>query len=314
MPGKQSLLQGQIDPVLTELAQGYQNSPFAFIADKIFPIVRSEKGHGKFPNMSREHFKLYDTTRARLAPTNLHNPNPINDFTSFSCSERDFGYPIDYNEQDGSVIDYEKHATMVVADTLRLSREQRVAAVVQDATKYTSDNTSTPTNKWNNTSTSDPVADIRTAIAKVRQNTGIPATGMHIAMGESTFFSLENHPLVLARIKTTDTKVVTPEVIAQIFRVQGVHVGSAVYDTDAGVITDVWGDNCIVYVSLPGNDGSIYRPGFGYIPVKPGFEKGPIIDRYPREGNKVDVVRGTVIDDVLFHGQVAGYLIENVNS
>jgi len=310
--GKREKLQGQIDPVLTELAQGTENSPFSFIASQIFPIVRSVLGHGKFPKMTREHFKLYDTKRARLAPTNLHSPNPIDGFVTFSCQERDFGYPIDYQETDGEVIDYEKHATFTVKHTLDITREKEIADALQTTGNYTSGNTASPSNKWSNISTSDPVADIRLAISTVRTNTGIPVTGMCMAMGEVAFMSLEKHPLILALLKTTDTKVVTPELIAAIFRLQAVYVGSTVYDTDAGTITDVWGDNAIVYVRMPNT--SLYTPGFGYITVKPGYEKGPIIDRYPREGNKVDVVRGTVIDDVLFHGQHAGYLISDVNA
>lgn len=312
--GKIEKLQGQIDPVLTEYAQGYQNPLESFIASQIFPIVRSDEGHGKIPKMTREHFKLYDTNRAPLAPTNLHNGNPIEGFVEFSCSERDFGYPIDQKQKkESTAVDLEKHATMVVTDTLRLGREKRVADLVQNASLYTSGNTASPANKWNNTATSDPIADIRTAIAKVRSNTGVSARGMAIAMGESALNSLENHPLILERLRITDTKVVTPELIAAIFRVQAVYVGSSVYDTDADAITDVWGDNVVVYVKMA-SAASLYRPGFGYIPAKPETLTGPIVDRYWREGNKVEVIRGTIDDTVLFHGQHAGYLIENVNA
>ena len=62
-------LRGQLDPVLTNLALGYKQADF--IAEKIFPVVFTEKEGVRVPVFGKGSFVEYQTERAVGAASNV---------------------------------------------------------------------------------------------------------------------------------------------------------------------------------------------------------------------------------------------------
>lgn len=58
-----------VDPVLTSIARGYKNA--AFIGERIFPIVQTDKEGVTVPTFGKSAFVEYDTERAVGADSNV---------------------------------------------------------------------------------------------------------------------------------------------------------------------------------------------------------------------------------------------------
>lgn len=303
-----------INPVWTNLAQGLQNT--SYIAASIFPImsVAEEDRSGKIPLVSDENFEPSKSKRAPHGRTPIINGNPIEGFATYNAQLDVLAYGIDITERKGKVVDLYKHGTMVVAQKVLLNRELRTASLVRNASAYTSSNTSTPTNKWSNISTSDPIADLETAFGTIETNVGDAA--LKIAMGGKAWRSFKKHPAVLGYLSTTQTKVVTPKLAAEMLEVDEIIIGRSVYkDPITGVRTDIWGDDVIIFGAAPPvGQRTLYTSNFGWTPAVSGYDKGPAIDTFQSEDKLVEYVRAWTWEDSLFHGQKMGYLLRDVNA
>lgn len=58
-----------VDPVLTSIARGYKNA--AFIGERIFPVVLTDKEGVRVPTFGKTAFVEYDTERAVGADSNV---------------------------------------------------------------------------------------------------------------------------------------------------------------------------------------------------------------------------------------------------
>lgn len=309
---KSSLI--SIDPVWTRYAQGLQNT--GYIANKIFPIIsvaESDKS-GKIPLVSGEHLESSQMKRAPHGRTPVVNGNPITGYATYAAELNVLSYGIDITERKGKVLDMYKHGTFVVSEKVLLERERRTADLVRNNALYTDGNTSTPTNKWNNTSTSDPLADFETAFGVIETNVG--SVGLKVAMGGKAWRSFKNHPLVKEMIKYSQVGVVTPQLAAQLLEVDEIIVGKSVYkDPNGSTRTDIWSDDVIIFGTAPApGQRTLYTAAFGWTPAIEGFDAGPAVDRYTSEDKLVEYVRAWTWEDSLFHGSKLGYLLRDVNS
>lgn len=58
-----------VDPVLTSIARGYKNA--AFIGERIFPVVLTDKEGVRVPTFGKTAFVEYDTERAVGTDSNV---------------------------------------------------------------------------------------------------------------------------------------------------------------------------------------------------------------------------------------------------
>lgn len=298
-----------VDPVLTNIARGFTNS--AHIATKLFPVVSVNKEGGKIPQFTKEAFKIYNTERAIRAKSNRISPEN-RDEIDFVLTEHDLEYPMDYREQEEDILPLRLHATNVVTDGISLRLEKLAADIVQNLSTYPTGNkvTLAAADQFTNTS-SDPFVVFDTAKEAVRAK--IAQRPNVCILGASAYNALKNHPGVLDRIKYTQTAVMTPGLLKTLLDFDELYVGDSVYATDAGVFTDIWGDNVIIaYVPKANPDipRSFYEPAFGYTLRK---KNNPVVDSYT-EGGKVEIIRNTDLFVPKVVGPDAGYLINNTNA
>lgn len=298
-----------VDPVLTNIARGYNNA--ALIGTKLFPIVSVDKEAGKIPQFSKEAFKIYNTERAIRAKSNRISPEGRTTI-DFVLEEHDLEYPMDYREIEEDVTPLKIYATHVVTDGVSLRLEKLIADIAQNLSTYPSGNkvTLAAGDKFTNTS-SNPFTVFDAAKEAVRGK--IAKRPNVCVLGALSYNALKNHPAIVDRIKYTQHAIITPDLLRNLLDFDELYVGDAVSASDTGTFADIWSDNVVLaYVPKAQTDlpRSYFEPAFAYTLRK---KSNPLVDVY-EEAGKVQIVRNTDIFIPKVVGSEAGYLINDTNS
>lgn len=297
-----------VDPVLTTLAVGYTNAQL--VADQLMPFVMVEKEGGKIPLFGKEHFKLYNTERALRAKSNRVSPEDIGS-VDVALDEHDLEYPIDYREDAESAFPLQARATAIVTEGIRLRHERMVADLVQNPANYpVGHKIALSGASCFSDAASDPEGVISDAKAAVRAK--IVKEPNTMVIGYDSWRLLKKHPQLKAILSDTRPRLVQLADLREIFEIENIVVGRAVQASDAGVVSDIWGDNCVLgYVpGAGGSQRSPYEPSFGYTLRKRGQ---PVVDTRTEDG-KVELIRNTDIFRPFLLGADAGYLISNTRA
>ena len=298
----------RINAYLSEVARGYRNN--AFVADVLFPTIYSEKEKIDIFQFNKEAFNIYDTERAIRANSNVISPQGFKKHTT-TLTEHDLSYPIDYREeQEAEKVKLQLHATNVVTNGLQLEHEKACADLVQDPNNYSSDNkrilSGTSCFNW---STSDPqgiIDDAKDAVSsKIAQD---PNT---MVIGQDAWRLLKRHPKLKDLISDNTNKLVTLNLLKEIFEIENIVIGKSIFADKNGNFVRIWKDNIVLaYVPNLGASRTEYDPSFAYTVRK---KDALNIDEYTKEGNKVKYIRATDIYTPFLVGAEAGYLISGVN-
>jgi len=298
-----------VDPVLTSLATGYTNEQF--VGDQLMPFVLVDKEGGKIPLFGKEHFKVYSTERALRAKSNRINPEDIGS-VDVAMDEHDLEYPIDYREDAESAFPLQARATNTVVEGIRLRHEVMVADMVQNPANYAVGNKIALSGASRFTdATSDPEGVVSDAKAAVRAK--IVKEPNTMVIGYATWRVLKRHPQLKAILSDTRSRLVQLADLREIFEIENIVIGKAVKASDAGITTDIWGDNIVLsYVPTvkSAGDRSQYEPSFGYTLRKRG---NPVVDTRTEDG-KIELIRNTDIFRPFLLGADAGYLISDTNA
>ena len=132
-----------------------------------------------------------------------------------------------------------------------------------------------------------------------------------MVIGYATWRVLKRHPKLKAILSDTRSRLVQLADLREIFEIENIVIGRAVKANDAGVTTDIWGDNMVLaYVPKASGDRSPYEPSFGYTLRKKG---NPVVDTRTEDG-KIELIRNTDIFRPFLLGADAGYLISDTNA
>lgn len=252
-----------LDPILTEVVQGYQHPER--VGFELFPRVIVRQRGGRVIKFGRESFKLYNTRRAPGAATKR---------LQFGYEGERFGLVQDALEgqvprehmRDAAQVpgfDLGREAVREVMDIISLSTEVEQANLATDASNYSSSHSETlsGTDQWSSDE-SDPSIAIADGKETVRS-----AVGMYpnvIVLGAQVFAKLQHNPKILERFKYTSRESVTTEMLAQLWDVRKVAVGKAVYmDEGDNTMKDVWGRDAVMG-HVPEQVGSRRTPSYGY--------------------------------------------------
>jgi hypothetical protein len=297
-----------IDPILSEVAQGHKNADMVGMA--LFPHVPVGQRGGKIVTFGKEAFRLYNTGRTPGSNTKRVQFGHAGAPFALEQHALEGLVPVEDMEEAAAVpgIDLGSGAVSDVQDIIALRLEYAQAQLATNAANYAASNkvTLSGTSQWSDFSgTSDPVKDIETAKEAVRgQIAKRPNT---VIMGAAVMAYLKQHPKIVDRIKYTGRDVATTDLLASLFGVKQVLVGDAVYESDAGVMTDVWGKFVVVAYTETGGIASKGRPTYGYTYRLRGF---PIVEQaYPDRGAKSWIYPVTDEVSPVIAGAAGGYLI-----
>lgn len=258
MASRLETLRGEVNPILTKLAKGY-NAPPNFIAKMVAPVVETLTESGTLYTFGKEGFYLYNTQRAMRA-----NAKKI-DFAiskdTFVTAEHALESSLDYAELDAAakigaqqILKLKQRAMGIVRKALDIELEKAVADVLFSTSYFAAGNYTTlsGTDQWSHAS-SDPLAQFITAKKAARADMGVePNT---LVLGYDAYYALANHADIKAMVSYNKDKPVVLEAadLAALLKFEKVYVGKAVYSTDAGVFTNIWGDSAaLIYLPGPG--------------------------------------------------------------
>jgi len=297
-----------IDPVLSEIAQGYRNAAMAGMA--LFPAVPVMQRGGKIIAFSAEDFRLYSTARAPGATTKRVQFGYSSSSYALEQHALEAVAPWELQQEAATVAKVQLAAVAVrkAQNIIALRLEKAQADLATTAGSYAAGNKTTlaGVNQWSDyTGTSAPSKDIETAKEAIRAAIGIyPNTAV---ISASVFGKLRQHPAIVDRIKYTGRDVVTTDLLAALWGLEKVVVGGAVYSDASGVMTDVWGKFVVVAYTQTGSVADLGEPTYGYtyrLDGAPYVEQG-----YQDRAAKSDIY--PITDEVapVLTAATSGYLI-----
>jgi hypothetical protein len=300
-----------VDPVLSSIAQGYQNSEM--VASALFPQVPVNLRGGNIITFGKEDFMLYASQRAPGQDTKRIQMG----YTGSTYALLDYSLegtvPVEVLQEgsNGPGIDHAAMAVRKVSSIMSLRLEKQAADIARTAASYAAANktTLTSTAQWSDfTGVSQPIQNIETAKEAVRSATGKrPNT---VVMGAAVMAKLRQHPIVVDRMKYTGRDVATAEILAALFGVARVIVGDAIYANDAGTtFTDVWGKDVVVAFTDLASVADMGCPSYGYTYTLQGY---PLAEEsYYDRNAKSWIFPVTRAEAPVLASAAAGYLITN---
>jgi hypothetical protein len=299
-----------VDPVLSTVAQGYQNAEM--VSRNLFPVVPVGQRGGRVLTFGKEDFRLYNTLRAPGSATKriqfgyLGNPYSLEDHSLEGV------VPIETEQEAQAVpgIDLGSGAVKKIQNIIQLRAEYAASVLARNTANFAGGNnvTLSGTSQFSDYTNSDPSVAIETGKEAIRASTGKrPNT---IVMGPKVMAQLRYHTKLLDRIKYTGRDSVTEDLLAMLWGVKKVYVGDAIYYDDvAGGFVDVWGKDIVMAYTETGSLADNGAPTFGYTYRLSGY---PIVEMPYQDRNAKSWVYP--VDDALMPvvaSNVAGYLIKN---
>lgn len=299
---------GHIDQYLTNYSRKLTNT--RFVAEMCATVVPVGKDTDKVATYGNEHLRRVSSLRAPGSP-----PNDV-DYTTSSIDYilnehalRDLVTDEEVENADSPLTPREDAAANVQERVL-IEREKEMADHLFSTAIWSQNTTLSGTSQWSDFANSDPFKDVRTGQNSVLKNSlRVPNT---MVMGYEVLKSLIDHPDVLDRIKYTSAASVTPEILARLFDVERVLVGSAVENTAKEGATDslayIWGKDVWIGFVAP-------RPSLRVVTAST-LVRGrsfPQVRRYrhPDDGARAEYVEYADKWDIIEVLDGGGYLIKS---
>lgn len=303
-----------INPVLTNIAQGYQNNEF--VGSLLFPQVSVGTRAGNIITFGKEDFMEYSgLARAPGSATKRVQFGYAGSAFALVDYSLEGALPIEVLQEGlandkGFSIDGASMAIRKTQDIMALRLEIAQANAATTLSNYGTDNriTLSGTSQWSDFgTTSDPIKVVEDAKDAIRAKTGKRPNVMVI--GAAVLKALRQHPKIIDRVKYTGRDVPTLDLLANLFGVARVAVGEAIKASDAGVFSDVWGKHAVLAYTELSPLASMGTPTFGYTYNLGGY---PVAEEpYYDRNTKTWYFPVTRAEAPVIAGADAGYFIQN---
>lgn len=296
-----------IDPILSNIALGFRHPEH--VGQFLFPVVPVTVAGGKIIEFDKSGFRLYNTARApgtkakRIQFGHQGKPYAVENHALDAIVPRE--HQRDANNVPG--IDLATRAVNLVMKAGSLVLENQQAGIATNAANYDANHkvTLAGTDQWNDYANSNPIADVKAGREAVRSSIGMYPNVIMISA--KVMASLEDHPVILDKIKYTQTGVVTAELLASLFKIKKVIVGQAIAFDDNDTPIDLWGKD-VVLAYVPEQTTGMEEPSYGYTYQMAGHPmvEEPYFDRDSRSW-----IYGTTHERVgVLTGITAGFVIK----
>jgi hypothetical protein len=273
------------------------------IGYQVLPILQVKLAAGNYGRIpSKELGKLNDVRRTKNGGYNRGSMR----FTEGSYSTREYGFemPVDRNNAAmyAQYFDAEVAASEFALNNLLLKAELRVASRIFSTSIFTGSALTTAVSvPWSNLGGSTPVADVRAASQKVRDNCGQYANAMII--NRKVMRQLQDNEEIIDRITSSGagnpakSSDITPAMLAQVFDIQKVLVADSCYDTanedKDTVFGDIWSPSYCMVGIIGSDGGGIEKICLGRTLhwAADGSKPGGLVESYYEEKVRGDVIR-----------------------
>src|SRR5829696_6301391 len=181
-----------VDPVLTNVSIGYQNS--AYIADQLFPTLPVAKQSGKHFIYDKGQFRVNDNLRGSGAASKEVTLNLTTGLPYF-CEDHALKQFVTDEDMDGAVapMDPMVDATENVTEMHMVAREVELAASLTSTGVMTQNTTLSGTSQWSDYSNSDPFSVIETGNRRSMRLFTLSPTRSFLASRYGTSSSITPH-------------------------------------------------------------------------------------------------------------------------
>ncbi|WP_293934052.1 hypothetical protein [Iodobacter sp.] len=297
-----------IDPILTTVAQGYGNQEF--VGMNLFPEVPVAASGGQVLEFGREAFRLYSSARSPGSNTRRVQYGYLGRPFALENHSLEGMVPREHQRDAAQVpgINLGSGAVKKTMKALKLSVEVAQAGIACNPANYPVGNKIALAGaaKW-----SDPGCDIVACVdvgrEAIRSQCGLYPNVLNLS--PLAFNAAKNNPKIIERFKFTSAQSITADMLAGIFNVKKVTVGAAVYWTDAGAATDIWGNNAVMAYVPEGALSDVDEPSYGYTYT---MEGNPAAEQPYYDNNAKSWIYPVTYERVpVISGIIAGYLIQN---
>ncbi|ERL56143.1 major capsid protein [Psychrobacter aquaticus] len=301
-----------VDPILTQVLQGYGVA--TNVGHVLFPRVPVQTTGGKVIMFTDRDFRIYHTARAPGSNT----------------KRIDVGYAgVDYVLENHSLegvlpreklrdanatapsIKIEQRTVRKPWNALMLELEVQQALTARKPESYAASNKKvlSGTSQWTDPD-SDPIGDVDAGRDVIRASCAVEPN--RLVLGPAAFTALKNHPKIRARLTiTADGKSVSAEMLADLFDLDEVVVGRALYFDDVlGDTVDAWGNDAILAYTPSEAELDMEMPAYGYTYEMEGH---PYVEQKYYDDNKKSWIYPVTHErKPIIAGISAGFLFKNV--
>jgi len=295
-----------VDPVLTQFMNDYSNE--LYVMDKVFPAVKVGTESGTYYTMTGKE-KWLETHTRRAPGTKFARMNITPHSETYQCQEEGQEIPVDKRLQASSLDPFDpyRYSAQTVKDVILLRRERIISAIITNAAVFTNTAALAGITMWNNPN-SDPIQEVLTRALTIRNGCGrLPNV---LVMPLEVYNALMTNPAIIARLATTNTQVLTEEVLAQLFNIDKVLISRAVYNSaqegQAVVGAPVMNDS--VWLGYVSPNPSRMDPSAGYLIQKESFKA----ESYYEVQSDSDVVRARILESAEVVSIDTAFLLTNV--
>ena len=306
-----------VDVPLSNLAvSAFDTQDAEFIGDQLMPTVPVGKQSDKYYVINKEAFlRVPDTLRApKTEARRVEFTVSSNSYFADNHALANENALEDLANADIAV-QLRQNSTRLVVTNLRRGQEVRVANLVTSISNVGSGVQLTGTAKWSD-GNSDPIADVTTGHAFIRQNTGLRANTM--VMDEDTMMIVRRHPLLLDMFKYTSGGQLNMDQLREVFSVGRILMGTGVKENalEGGTssMTNIWGNNVVLAHLGPATGLQSQTLGLRMRWQPPIFPANFGVSRSVENGagsRKVEVVEGGYYQDEKIVAPELGYVIQN---
>ncbi|MDZ4342345.1 MAG: hypothetical protein U1E51_07895 [Candidatus Binatia bacterium] len=287
-----------------------------FVAEKLFPTVPVQK-------QSDGYYIITKNTWLRTPSSTLRAPKTAPRRIEFDVST-DTYFANNYAlagenskealaNSDSPILLRARTARLVVESLMR-DKEQRIANKVTSITNIGSGVVLTGGNKWSDYLNSDPVSDITTGHAFIRQNTGVKANTL--LLDEDTSQILRRHPVLLDMYKYTQGGLLNDAELLEVFKVKQLLISDAIRNAanEGGTasIVNIWGNNallCYIDTAPPGLQTCTFGLGFNWQAPELVASMAARVYDDPDPGKKLELTEVGYYADEKIIAQQLSYLV-----
>ena len=268
-----------IDRALTNTSVAYMQDANAFIADKVFPIVKVKRQSDVFFIYNKGDFMRDEAKVRGAASESAGGDYGVEASDPYYCRKHAFHKDVTPEERANydEPLDADTDASDFVTQKMLIRREMEWAtkffkagvwgkeiaggaAVAEGTVVY-----------WDE-ATSDPIGDITSAAVTMASETSYkPNT---LVLSPFVFNALKNHEDILDRIKYTQKGIVTADLLATLFEIEHVYVAWAVVNSASKGAEDnvgfIMGKHALLCYAAPAP--ALKKPSAGYIFAWTGLE------------------------------------------
>lgn len=303
-----------LNPLLTGIAARFmQGLPLA--GARIAPILPTA--------IQSAQYYIWETSNMTDIPTDIRRApsapfkrgkSKLTDDTFFA---RDYGFeePVDNSEIAlyGGIFPAEKSAMERAVRIVAVNHEIRVRNIARAVSQ-----TASPSTKWNASSGTTIIADVKAAKNAIHASTGVDPNLMVIP--RDVFNALEIAPELLERFKYTEGGNVTLAQMATLFGVKEIIVtGDLINSASEGQTASlggIWSDEAFLCYSDPSQDikALTFCRTFNWTAMGGSGPKGISTYTYPEDNIDSRIVRARQFTDEKVIASGAGYYLSNVLS